>query len=107
MSVNANYKDRFPKASQEMEDKLEKFFQDNQLTDVANDPVTSFVHHQVLEMAKDCLSRSKEKLLTTHYFYEMSENLEKLLLEVSTYNYFRNLSIELLFIDFIDFQVYL
>ena len=84
MSVSANYKDRFPKASQDMEERLEKFFQDNkdQLTDIANDPVASFVHHQVMEVAKDCLSRSKEKLLNSHYFYEMSENLEKLLIEV-------------------------
>ena len=34
-------------------------------------------------MAKDCLQKSRDKLITSHYFYEMTENLEKLLTEVS------------------------
>ena len=36
-------------------------------------------------MAKDCLQKSQEKLITGRYFYELSENLEKLLSEVSAF----------------------
>lgn len=39
------------------------------------------MHHQVLEMARDCLHKSEAKLITAQYFYELSENLERLLLE--------------------------
>lgn len=45
-------------------------------------PILRFVHHQVIEMARDCLQKAQEKLVTTRYFYEMSENLEHLLMEV-------------------------
>ena len=38
-------------------------------------------------MAKDCLQKSQEKLITGRYFYELSENLEKLLSEVNCYCY--------------------
>ena len=41
--------------------------------------IVRFVHHQTLEMARDCLQKSEDKLITSRYFYEMSENLEKLL----------------------------
>ena len=54
-------------------------------TEIAQDAIAiaRFVHHQAIEMAKDCLHKSKEKLITSGYFYELSENLEKLLTEVS------------------------
>ena len=45
--------------------------------------IVRFVHHQILEMARDCLQKSEEKLITSRYFYEMSENLEKLLTQVN------------------------
>ena len=38
---------------------------------------------QVIQMARDCLLKSGDKLITSRYFYELSENLEKLLTEVS------------------------
>merc|ERR1719211_756473 len=41
--------------------------------------IVRFVHHQTIEMARDCLQKSEDKLITSRYFYEMSENLEKLL----------------------------
>ena len=44
--------------------------------------IVRFVHHQTLEMARDCLQKSEDKLITSRYFYEMSENLEKLLTQV-------------------------
>lgn len=58
---------------------LEEHF-DNLLKDAI--PILRFVHHQVIEMARDCLQKSEEKLVTSRYFYEMSENLERLLTEV-------------------------
>ena len=46
--------------------------------------VDRFVHHQILEQARDCLEKSKEKLLSGEYFFNFSENIEKLLLDVRT-----------------------
>ena len=37
---------------------------------------------QVMEMVRDCLSKSRERCVTSRYFYDLSENLEKLLNEV-------------------------
>lgn len=73
-----------------MEERLQTFIEDKRsleeqgFTDIAPDAVAiaRFVHHQVIEMAKDCLQKSNEKLITSRYFYELSENLEKLLTEV-------------------------
>ncbi|XP_076354933.1 microtubule-associated serine/threonine-protein kinase 3-like isoform X3 [Tachypleus tridentatus] len=78
--MNSVYKERFPKATHQMEDRLEKFIEDGQELDpnLNSDAVTRFAHFQVIEMARDCLQKSKEKLVTSRYFYEMSENLEKL-----------------------------
>lgn len=85
--VNNIYKERFPKATQQMEEKLQQFI-DEQLKvefdyDIASDAVFRFAHHQVVGLAKDCVQKSKDKLITTQYFYEMYENLEKLLIDVS------------------------
>jgi len=78
-------------ATQQMEERLTNFINENKEIDeyevIANMtqdslPILRFVHHQVIEMARDCLQKSQEKLITTRYFYEMSENLERLLMEV-------------------------
>ena len=83
------YKERFPKATKQMEERLQNFISCNETlssaaSDIAADSVAivRFVHHQVLEMARDCLQKSEDKLITSRYFYEMSENLEKLLIQV-------------------------
>lgn len=76
-----------------MEERLTNFINENKEIDeyevahMTQDslPILRFVHHQVIEMARDCLQKSQEKLITTRYFYEMSENLEHLLMEVHTY----------------------
>lgn len=47
------------------------------------DGVLSFIHHQVIELSRDCLDKSREGLITSRYFYELQENLEKLLQDVS------------------------
>lgn len=122
--MNTWYKERFPKATAQMEDRLRHFIAENSgAADVTaanaaagNDtaaanllslsssssavaaaaaaaivaspsflrdsqPIVRFVHHQVLEMARDCLHKSHAKHITSRYFYEMSENLERLLYE--------------------------
>ncbi|KAG1702074.1 Microtubule-associated serine/threonine-protein kinase 2 [Nymphon striatum] len=82
--MNNVYKERFPKATQQMEEKLQQFIDNNsklQHSDLASDAVAHFVHHQVLELAGDCLQKSKEKLITSRYFFEMTESLDKLLNE--------------------------
>lgn len=48
------------------------------------DGVLSFIHHQIVELARDCLTKSGEGLITSVYFYELQENLEKLLDDVSS-----------------------
>lgn len=88
--MNTLYKERFPKATQQMEERLTNFINENKEIDeyevvsqMTPDslPILRFVHHQVIEMARDCLQKAQEKLVTTRYFYEMSENLEHLLME--------------------------
>ncbi|XP_033193255.1 microtubule-associated serine/threonine (MAST) protein kinase dop isoform X3 [Bombus vancouverensis nearcticus] len=88
--MNTLYKERFPKATQQMEERLTNFINENKeldeyevMANMTQDslPILRFVHHQVIEMARDCLQKSQEKLITTRYFYEMSENLEHLLME--------------------------
>ncbi|EAL41443.3 AGAP011030-PA [Anopheles gambiae str. PEST] len=83
--MNTFYKERFPKATQQMEERLSHFINENKtiVHDSARNsqPIVRFVHHQVLEMARDCLHKSHAKLITSRYFYEMSENLERLLME--------------------------
>ncbi len=86
--MNTLYKERFPKATKQMEERLSNFISNNETLSTASDvaadsvAIVRFVHHQVLEMARDCLQKSKDKLITSRYFYEMSENLEKLLIQV-------------------------
>lgn len=83
--MNVLYKERFPKATQQMEERLSHFINENKRFDVESNcdylPIVRFVHHQVLEIARDCLHKSQSKLITSRYFYEMSENLERLLTE--------------------------
>lgn len=83
--MNVLYKERFPKATQQMEERLNNYIEENKIFDFGEEcdylPIVRFVHHQVLEMARDCLHKSQNKLITSRYFYEMSENLERLLTE--------------------------
>lgn len=77
-------------ATQQMEERLNMFIQEYEKLnleqmDISADalPIVRFVNHQVLEVARDCLKKSEEKLITRGYFYEMSGNLELLLAEVN------------------------
>lgn len=46
------------------------------------DGVLGFIQHQLVELARDCLDKSKSGLVTSSYFVELQEKLEKLLHEV-------------------------
>ncbi|XP_053226312.1 microtubule-associated serine/threonine-protein kinase 1 isoform X4 [Podarcis raffonei] len=79
--MNHVYKERFPKATAQMEEKLKDFIKSYEPDSVLPlaDGALSFIHHQVIELARDCLAKSQEGLITTVYFYELQENMEKLL----------------------------
>uniref|UniRef100_A0A8C9SNI7 non-specific serine/threonine protein kinase n=1 Tax=Scleropages formosus TaxID=113540 RepID=A0A8C9SNI7_SCLFO len=79
--MNHVYKERFPKATAQMEERLADFLSSSmpeKVTPLA-DGVLSFIHHQVIELTRDCLDKSRDGLITSRYFYELQENLEKLL----------------------------
>ncbi|XP_022431295.1 microtubule-associated serine/threonine-protein kinase 2 isoform X4 [Delphinapterus leucas] len=79
--MNHVYKERFPKATAQMEEHLAEFISSNTPDNMLPlaDGTLSFIHHQVIEMARDCLDKSRSGLITSHYFYELQESLEKLL----------------------------
>ncbi|KAF5920705.1 hypothetical protein HPG69_016556 [Diceros bicornis minor] len=94
--MNHVYKERFPKATAQMEDKLRDFaraYEPDSVLPLA-DGVLSFIHHQIIELARDCLTKSRDGLITTVYFYELQENLEKLLQDA----YERSESLEVAFV---------
>jgi hypothetical protein len=48
------------------------------------DGATRFLHHQICEVAADCLQKSRDDLLTCAYFCDMSNRLEESLVEAQT-----------------------
>lgn len=48
------------------------------------DGVLGFIQHQLVELARDCLDKSQNGLVTSRYFVELQEKLEKLLHEVGS-----------------------
>uniref|UniRef100_A0A8C3IHY2 non-specific serine/threonine protein kinase n=1 Tax=Chrysemys picta bellii TaxID=8478 RepID=A0A8C3IHY2_CHRPI len=94
--MNHVYKERFPKATAQMEEKLQDFitaFEPESVLPLA-DGALSFIHHQVIELARDCLAKAREGLITSIYFYELQENMEKLLQDA----YERSESLEVAFV---------
>ncbi|XP_044530758.1 microtubule-associated serine/threonine-protein kinase 2 [Gracilinanus agilis] len=79
--MNHVYKERFPKATAQMEERLAECIASNAAENVLPlaDGALSFIHHQVIELARDCLVKSRDGLITSRYFYELQENFEKLL----------------------------
>ncbi|XP_056650860.1 microtubule-associated serine/threonine-protein kinase 3-like [Monodelphis domestica] len=79
--MNHIYKERFPKATAQMEEQLQDiittFSPSNTLA--LADGVLGFIHHQIVELARDCLAKAREDLVTSHYFLELQEKLEKML----------------------------
>ncbi|XP_069505349.1 microtubule-associated serine/threonine-protein kinase 3 isoform X2 [Ambystoma mexicanum] len=79
--MNHVYKERFPKATAQMEERLQEIittFSPNSTLPLA-DGVLGFIHHQIIELARDCLDKSQEALVTSRYFVELQQKLEKML----------------------------
>ncbi|OQV13648.1 Microtubule-associated serine/threonine-protein kinase 1 [Hypsibius exemplaris] len=82
--MNSIYRERFPNAKLQMEERLGKFLAAHLEPDDAHnaDSIARFVHHQLIELSQDCLQKSQDNHLSCAYFYEMSGQLEKLTQEV-------------------------
>ncbi|XP_048469913.1 microtubule-associated serine/threonine-protein kinase 3-like [Rhincodon typus] len=94
--MNHVYKERFPKATVQMEERLQDIissFSPSSVLPLA-DGVLGFIHHQIIELARDCLEKSQNALITSRYFLELQENLEKMLQDA----YERAASDEVMFI---------
>ncbi|XP_075467186.1 microtubule-associated serine/threonine-protein kinase 3 isoform X3 [Ascaphus truei] len=79
--MNHVYKERFPKATAQMEERLQDTITNycpSRMLPLA-DGVLGFIHHQIIELARDCLDKSKEALVSSRYFVELQEKLEKML----------------------------
>uniref|UniRef100_A0A8C8B4R9 non-specific serine/threonine protein kinase n=1 Tax=Otus sunia TaxID=257818 RepID=A0A8C8B4R9_9STRI len=81
--MNHVYKERFPKATAQMEERLQDIITNHspENTLPLADGVLSFTHHQVTELARDCLDKSQQGLITSRYFLELQHKLDKLLQE--------------------------
>ncbi|XP_062306324.1 microtubule-associated serine/threonine-protein kinase 3-like isoform X2 [Osmerus eperlanus] len=81
--MNHVYKERFPKATAQMEERLLDVVTlcspDSSLP--LGDGVLGFIQHQLAELVRDCLDKSEKALITSRYFAELQEKLEKLLHE--------------------------
>uniref|UniRef100_A0A8C2Z612 non-specific serine/threonine protein kinase n=1 Tax=Cyclopterus lumpus TaxID=8103 RepID=A0A8C2Z612_CYCLU len=81
--MNHVYKERFPKATAQMEGRLLDTIAECSPGTVLPlaDGVLGFIQHQLVELARDCLDKSQNGLVTSSYFVELQEKLEKLLHE--------------------------
>ncbi|XP_073731820.1 microtubule-associated serine/threonine-protein kinase 3 isoform X2 [Misgurnus anguillicaudatus] len=81
--MNHVYKERFPKATAQMEGRLlaviEDFSPDN--APPLADGVLGFIQHQLVEIVRDCLEKCTKGLITSRYFIELQEKIENLLHE--------------------------
>ncbi|XP_056893533.1 microtubule-associated serine/threonine-protein kinase 3 isoform X1 [Takifugu flavidus] len=81
--MNHVYKERFPKATAQMEERLLEIithYSPESSLPLA-DGVLGFIQHQLVELVRDCLDKSQKGLVTSMYFAELQEKLEKLLHE--------------------------
>jgi microtubule-associated serine/threonine kinase len=87
--MNQLFKERFPRAREAMESKLREFINEYKTTSSGyrnrdSQPIVRFVTNQIVEIARDCLHKSNSKqVITSRYFGEMSDSLQKLLLETN------------------------
>ncbi|CDQ60216.1 unnamed protein product [Oncorhynchus mykiss] len=81
--MNHVYKERFPKATLQMEELLLDIVTacSSESTLPLSDGVLGFIQHQLVELVRDCLDKSHTGLVTLHYFVELQDKLEKLLHE--------------------------
>uniref|UniRef100_A0A8C5SNT5 non-specific serine/threonine protein kinase n=1 Tax=Laticauda laticaudata TaxID=8630 RepID=A0A8C5SNT5_LATLA len=81
--MNHVYKERFPKATAQMEERLQEIITNHSPENILPlaDGVLSFTHHQIIELGRDCLDKSHQGLITSRYFFELQHKLDKLLQE--------------------------
>uniref|UniRef100_A0A3B4B5Z4 non-specific serine/threonine protein kinase n=1 Tax=Periophthalmus magnuspinnatus TaxID=409849 RepID=A0A3B4B5Z4_9GOBI len=82
LMMNHVYKERFPKATAQMEERLLELLEllsSAPPAGILSDGVLSFIQHQLLELTRDLLDKSRQRLVTTRYFCELQDSLEKLL----------------------------
>ncbi|XP_039622539.1 microtubule-associated serine/threonine-protein kinase 3 isoform X4 [Polypterus senegalus] len=81
--MNHVYKERFPKATAQMEERLLEIITQHSpdSTLPLSDGVLGFIQHQLIELARDCLDKSRKGLVTSRYFLELQEKLDKMLHE--------------------------
>ncbi|XP_056287784.1 microtubule-associated serine/threonine-protein kinase 4 isoform X3 [Pseudoliparis swirei] len=81
--MNHVYKERFPKATAQMEERIQDIIRSNSPESVLPlaDGVLGFAHHQIIELARDCLEKSRLGLVTSSYFCELTDKLERLVQE--------------------------
>uniref|UniRef100_A0A8C7MTV8 non-specific serine/threonine protein kinase n=1 Tax=Oncorhynchus kisutch TaxID=8019 RepID=A0A8C7MTV8_ONCKI len=81
--MNHVYKERFPKATLQMEELLLDIVTacSSESTLPLSDGVLGFIQHQLVELVRDCLDKSHTGLVTLRYFVELQDKLEKLLHE--------------------------
>ena len=78
------YRERFPQALSQMEQKLVKFLQSEaeagvEMETEPHNGLISFGRRQLQEAARDCLGRAREGSFTLNYVYELVASLERLL----------------------------
>lgn len=68
-----------------MEERIQEIIRSNSPESVLPlaDGVLGFAHHQIIELARDCLEKSRLGLITSSYFCELTDKLERLVQEVS------------------------
>uniref|UniRef100_A0A8C1S6N6 non-specific serine/threonine protein kinase n=1 Tax=Cyprinus carpio TaxID=7962 RepID=A0A8C1S6N6_CYPCA len=81
--MNHVYKERFPKATAQMEGRLLAVMADYSPDSAPPlaDGVLGFIQHQLVELVRDCLEKSRKGLITSCYFVELQEKLENFLHE--------------------------
>ncbi|KFV06105.1 Microtubule-associated serine/threonine-protein kinase 3, partial [Pterocles gutturalis] len=95
--MNHVYKERFPKvtAGTGEDERVACWRLGPHSTLPLADGVLGFIHHQIIELARDCLAKSQGALITSRYFMELQEKLEKMLRDAQE----RSESEEVKFID--------
>lgn len=75
-----------------MEEKIQEIIRSNSPESVPPlaDGVLGFAHHQIIELARDCLEKSRLGHVTSSYFCELTDKLERLVQEVSGSSLFQS-----------------
>uniref|UniRef100_A0A8C7L329 non-specific serine/threonine protein kinase n=1 Tax=Oncorhynchus kisutch TaxID=8019 RepID=A0A8C7L329_ONCKI len=81
--MNHVYKERFPKATAQMEERIQEIIRTSSPESVLPlaDGVLGFAHHQIIELVRDCLEKSRLGHVTSRYFCELTDKLERLFQE--------------------------